>query len=70
MTISSGQIEGDSIAGICFVRSSHWGARVALLLVPIAAAVFISGYYLSRGLFSYRFIKARLVIVFMFNASY
>ncbi|KAL0274722.1 UNVERIFIED_CONTAM: hypothetical protein PYX00_002782 [Menopon gallinae] len=58
VTMASGQIEGNSVAGICFVRSSHWGARVALLLVPIAAAVFISGYYLSRGiLFLYRIKK-------------
>ncbi|KAK6628415.1 hypothetical protein RUM43_002227 [Polyplax serrata] len=48
--MASRQIDGNSVAGICFVRISYWGARVGFLLVPIAVTILIGGYYLIRGL--------------------
>ncbi|EEB12552.1 class D atypical G-protein coupled receptor GPRsmo1, putative [Pediculus humanus corporis] len=48
--MASRQIDGNSMAGICFVRSSYWGARVVFLLVPIAVTILMGGYYLVRGL--------------------
>lgn len=47
--MASRQIDGNSVAGICFVRISYWGARVGFLLVPIAVTILIGGYYLIRG---------------------
>lgn len=48
-TMASRQIDGNSIAGICFVRSSGWGARVGLVLVPLGTTVIVGGYFLLRG---------------------
>ncbi|XP_017776095.1 PREDICTED: protein smoothened isoform X2 [Nicrophorus vespilloides] len=46
-TMALGEIDGDYVAGICFVNSS---ARTGLLLTPLTATILIAGYFVTRGL--------------------
>lgn len=44
-----GEIDGDSITGICFVGHVNPAARAGLLLGPLGAALLVGGYFLIRG---------------------
>lgn len=48
-TMALGEIDGDSVTGICFVGHINSAARAGLLLVPLGAALTIGGYFLLRG---------------------
>ncbi|KAK3890719.1 hypothetical protein Pcinc_005354 [Petrolisthes cinctipes] len=43
------QVEADSVAGICFL-SSAIHIRIGFLLLPVVIVVFISGFFLIRGM--------------------
>lgn len=47
-----GEIDGDSISGICFVGYVNPAARAGLLLGPLGAALIVGGYFLFRGTYS------------------
>ncbi|XP_069696692.1 protein smoothened isoform X2 [Periplaneta americana] len=49
-TMALGEIDGDSVAGICFVGYVNHAARAGFLLVPITTVLFVGGYFLTRGL--------------------
>ncbi|XP_049856044.1 smoothened homolog [Schistocerca gregaria] len=49
-TMALGEIDGNSVAGICFVGYLNHTARYGLLLAPLSVAVVVGGYFLSRGL--------------------
>lgn len=48
-TMALGEIDGDSVAGICFVGYVNQAARAGFLLGPITAVLIVGGYFLSRG---------------------
>ncbi|PSN54909.1 hypothetical protein C0J52_01651 [Blattella germanica] len=48
-TMALGEIDGDSVAGICFVGYMNHAARAGFLLGPLTAVLFVGGYFLSRG---------------------
>nr|CAD7430029.1 unnamed protein product [Timema monikensis] len=48
-TMALGEIDGNSVAGICFVGYRNQAARAGLLLGPLAAMVLVGGYFLSRA---------------------
>nr|CAD7456561.1 unnamed protein product [Timema tahoe] len=48
-TMALGEIDGNSVVGICFVGYRNQAARAGLLLGPLAAMVLVGGYFLSRG---------------------
>jgi hypothetical protein len=48
-TMALGEIDGDSVAGICFVGYVNQAARVGFLLGPITTVLLVGGYFLSRG---------------------
>jgi smoothened protein len=52
-TMALGEIDGDSVAGICFVGYVNHAARAGFLLGPITIVLIIGGYFLSRGECSY-----------------
>nr|CAD7401266.1 unnamed protein product [Timema poppensis] len=47
-TMALGEIDGNSVVGICFVGYRNQAARAGLLLGPLAAMVLVGGYFLSR----------------------
>lgn len=49
-TMALGEIDGDYISGICFVGFMNSTARIGLLLAPLAVAITIGGYIVTRGL--------------------
>lgn len=50
-TMALGEIDGDSITGICFVGNTNRIYRVIFLLAPISAVLFTSAYFMSKGSF-------------------
>ncbi|XP_014469047.1 PREDICTED: protein smoothened-like isoform X5 [Dinoponera quadriceps] len=50
--MTSGQIDGNSVTGICFVGYVNHTARVSFVLVPVLVGLLVGGYFLSRGLFT------------------
>jgi smoothened protein len=52
-----GEIDGDSVAGICFVGYVNQAARAGFLLGPISTVLLVGGYFLSRGECSYSVYK-------------
>nr|CAD7573837.1 unnamed protein product [Timema californicum] len=48
-TMALGEIDGNSVVGICFVGYRNQAARAGLLLGPLAAMVLVGGYFLSRA---------------------
>lgn len=49
-TMALGEIDGDAVTGICFVGSANKEYRAGFLLLPVAAALFVGTYFLSKGL--------------------
>lgn len=45
-----GQVDGDSVSGICFVGHMNWFIRVGFVLIPISISVITGGFFLIRGL--------------------
>ncbi|XP_012278979.1 protein smoothened [Orussus abietinus] len=45
-----GEIDGNSVTGICFVGYTNHVVRAWFLLGPVSAFVVVGGYFLSRGL--------------------
>jgi smoothened protein len=44
-----GEIDGDSVSGICFVGYLNKAARAGFLLGPLTTVIIVGGYFLSRG---------------------
>ncbi|XP_014239427.1 protein smoothened [Cimex lectularius] len=51
-TMALGEIDGDSVTGICFVGTVNDEYRAGFLLLPVAAALTIGTYFLAKGLFT------------------
>ncbi|CAH1406701.1 unnamed protein product [Nezara viridula] len=49
-TMALGEIDGDSITGICFVGYTNRFYRVVFLLGPVFTALLIGAYFMSKGL--------------------
>lgn len=49
LVIGTTGADGDSLTGICFVGYLKPAARIVFLLIPLLLAVFVSGYFLTRG---------------------
>ncbi|KAK9504914.1 hypothetical protein O3M35_009082 [Rhynocoris fuscipes] len=49
-TMALGEIDGDGVTGICFVGSANKEYRAGFLLLPVAAALIVGTYFLSKGL--------------------
>ncbi|XP_063227815.1 protein smoothened isoform X2 [Bacillus rossius redtenbacheri] len=49
-TMALGEIDGSSMAGICFVGYRNHAARAGLLLVPLVAMLVVGGFFLLKGL--------------------
>ncbi|KAK0179934.1 hypothetical protein PV327_005631 [Microctonus hyperodae] len=48
--IALGEVDGNSVTGICFVGyTNHW-VRAGFLLGPVLAGLLVGGYFLTRGL--------------------
>lgn len=60
-----GEIDGDYVTGICFVGYVNMGARVGLLLSPLAATMIASGYIIIRGeiYFAFHFLKHFRIVI-------
>ncbi|XP_014468938.1 PREDICTED: protein smoothened-like isoform X2 [Dinoponera quadriceps] len=50
--MTSSQIDGNSVTGICFVGYANYIARISFVLVPVFVGLLVGGYFLSRGLFT------------------
>lgn len=48
-TMALGEIDGDSITGICFVGNTNRIYRIIFLLGPITLVLIIAAYFLSKG---------------------
>lgn len=48
-TMALGEIDGDSISGICFVGHVNPAARAGLLLGPLGGVLIVGGFFLFRG---------------------
>lgn len=44
-----GEVDGNSVTGICFVGYANHTARVLFVLVPVLVGLLVGGYFLSRG---------------------
>ncbi|XP_022199353.2 protein smoothened [Nilaparvata lugens] len=49
-TMASGEIDGNSVVGICFVGYINHAFRIGLLIVPASIAYFIGGYFIFKAL--------------------
>ncbi|XP_075238286.1 smoothened, frizzled class receptor [Lycorma delicatula] len=49
-TMAFGEIDGNSVVGICFVGYINHIYRISLLLVPVFIALSVGGYFLLKGL--------------------
>lgn len=47
--IALGEIDGNSVTGICFVGYTNHYVRAWFLLGPVLAVLLVGGYFLSRG---------------------
>lgn len=78
-----GQVDGNSVTGICFVGYVNHTARALFVLGPVLIGLLVGGYFLSRGryytpLYIYIYIHIFVVSVygnrnnisFSFNAFY
>lgn len=48
-TMALGEIDGNSVSGVCFVGTINHAYRAGFLLVPVFAALTVGGYFLSKG---------------------
>lgn len=46
-----GEIDGNSVTGICFVGYNNHIVRALFLLGPVLIVVLVGGYFLTRGTF-------------------
>lgn len=44
-----GEIDGNSVTGICFVGYANHTARASFVLGPVLVGLLVGGYFLSRG---------------------
>nr|XP_032519081.1 protein smoothened isoform X2 [Danaus plexippus plexippus] len=51
-TMAFGEIDGNSVTGICFVGYVNHPMRAAWLLAPLSVVLLLGGYFLLRGVFS------------------
>ncbi|XP_066992573.2 protein smoothened isoform X2 [Anabrus simplex] len=49
-TMALGEIDGNSVAGICFVGYINHAFRAGFVLGPVFAMLVVGGYFLSRGM--------------------
>lgn len=54
-----GEIDGNSVTGICFVGYTNHAVRAWFLLGPVLIVLLVGGYFLSRGKIYYRDIYVR-----------
>lgn len=48
-TMALGEIDGNSVAGVCFVGTINHAYRASFFLLPVFAALMVGGYFLSKG---------------------
>ncbi|XP_039756046.1 protein smoothened isoform X1 [Pararge aegeria] len=51
-TMAFGEVDGNSVTGVCFVGYVNHPMRAALLLAPLSVVLLLGGYFLLRGVFS------------------
>lgn len=49
-TMALSEVDGNSIAGICFVGSLNHPIRAGFLLGPLAGVLMIGGFFIGRGM--------------------
>lgn len=51
-TMAFGEVDGNSVTGVCFVGYVNHPMRAALLLAPLSIVLLLGGYFLLRGKFN------------------
>ncbi|XP_046969794.1 protein smoothened isoform X1 [Vanessa cardui] len=51
-TMAFGEVDGNSVTGVCFVGYVNHPMRAAMLLAPLSIVLLLGGYFLLRGVFS------------------
>lgn len=50
-----GEIDGNSVSGVCFVGSIHWQYRAIFFITPVFAALCVGEFFLVKGLVFFSF---------------
>lgn len=58
-----GEIDGNSVTGICFVGYTNHAVRAWFLLGPVLIVLLVGGYFLSRGMFLIYMFVIKLFII-------
>lgn len=63
-----GEIDGNSITGICFVGYTNHAVRAWFLLGPVLIVLLVGGYFLCRGMFQIHtllYLKLTTILYFL-----
>lgn len=63
-----GEIDGNSVTGICFVGYTNHAVRAWFLLGPVLIVLLVGGYFLCRGMFQIHtllYLKLTIILYFL-----